>query len=489
MRIGGNAFDNEKKSMKHVPATALGQKQLGVKRRARECIDRSRAALHAFRNATQEEVDDAVTGLAWALYKPERARELAEVAVCDTGLGNVADKITKNQRKTFGTLRDLSRVKSVGVIEEDKARGITRYAKPVGVVAAICPSTNPAATAANKAMMAIKGRNSIILCPSPTAWRTTDRLVTYMRAELQKVGAPADLVQLAPRPVSISLVEAIMATADLVVATGAQHHVKNAYRSGTPAIGVGVGNVPVIIDKSADLNDAAQKIYTSKSFDNGSSCSAENALIIHDEVYDEAVAALIAVGGYCTTREEKDAIRATLWTDGKLDRDLLAKDPDLFASQLGLCKKSQGSKFFMVEEDWVATPFAKEKLSLLLTLYRAANFNSALTIAEEILRIEGKGHSCGIHTQDLEHASRVASELDVARVLVNQAHAIGSGGAFNNGLNFTLSMGCGTWAGNIVSENLNYRHFLNITHLSTLVPEDKPSEGSLFGGYQRRYGA
>jgi sulfoacetaldehyde dehydrogenase len=474
--------------MEQVMVAQALRKKPGVEWVAKDCIDRARDAQEAFRNASQEQVDEAVTGLAWALYRPDRAQELAELAVADTGLGNVANKIVKNQRKTFGTLRDLMRVKSVGVIEEDRARRIVKYAKPVGVVAAICPSTNPAATPVNKAMMAIKGRNAIIICPSPRAWQTTESVVNYMRAELEKTGAPAGLVQLAPQPVNIVLVEAIMAAADLVIATGAQHHVRSAYSSGTPAIGVGVGNVPVIIDKSADLADAAQKICASKTFDNGSSCSAENALIILDEVYEEALAALSSEGGYRVTEEEKEVIRESLWIDGELSRDFIAKDPSLFAKRIGLSADAGSARFFMVEDETVEAPFAGEKLSVLLTLYRAADFDAALALARDVLDFQGKGHSCGIHTKDPALASRLAAELDVGRVLANQAHAFGNGGAFNNGLNFTLSMGCGTWAGNSISENLNWRHFINVTHLVTTTPEDKPEEAELFGTYWAKYG-
>ena len=224
-----------------------------------ELVRRARRAMEAFADADQARTDEAVVALAWALYKPEHARELAELAVADTGLGNVPDKVTKKQRKTFGTLRDLLRVKSVGVIEEDPTRGIVKYAKPVGVVAAVTPSTNPGATPVNKAMMAVKGRNAIVIAASPAGLRTTARTVELMRAELAKVGAPPDLVQILPPPASKDMTDALMQAADLVVATGSQDNVRRAYASGTPAIGVGTGNVPVIVDETADLDDAAQE--------------------------------------------------------------------------------------------------------------------------------------------------------------------------------------------------------------------------------------
>ena len=457
---------------------------------ANDLIRRARAAMDAFEDATQARVDEAVTAIAWSLYKPEHAEALARMAVEDTGIGNAPDKVIKNQRKTFGTLRDLMRVKSVGIIEELPELGLVKYAKPVGVVGAVTPSTNPAATPVNKAMMALKGRNAIVIAPSPAGLATTTRTVELMRAELRKIGAPADLVQVLPPPVDKPLTNALMAACDLVVVTGSQNNVRNAYRSGTPAIGVGAGNVPVIIDSSANLDEAAAKICRSKCFDNATSCSSENSVIIVDDVYDDAVAALERAGGYLAGRGEKDAIRDTLWVNGKLNRRVIAKDATVFADECGLGGNARASKFFMVEETGVGRgyPFSDEKLALVLTVYRARSFDHAVDKVRAIMEFKGKGHSVGIHTQEMTHARRLAEELDTARVLVNMAHTFGNGGGFDSGLNFTLSMGCGTWQGNSISENLNYRHFLNITHLAVPIPEDRPSEVALFGAYWEKFG-
>ncbi len=455
-----------------------------------DLVIRGRAAMAAFADADQARVDEAVTALAWSIYKPEHARELAELAVRDTGLGNVADKVIKNQRKTFGTLRDLMRVRTVGIIDADPARGIVRYAKPVGVVGAVTPSTNPAATPVNKTMMALKGRNATIVVPSPAGLQTTTRTVALMREALERVGAPADLVQVLPAPVDKALTSALMTGCDLVVVTGSQDNVRRAYSSGTPAIGVGAGNVPVIIDASADLAGAAEKITASKTFDNATSCSSENSVIILDQVYNAALEALQAAGGYLASAEEKAAIQSTLWVDGRLNRKVIAKDAAVLADLAGLPASARSARYFLVEETGVGrdSPFSDEKLALVLTVYRAADLDAAIARTTEILEFKGKGHSCGIHTGDPASARRVAEELDVVRVLVNQAHTFGTGGGFNCGLNFTLSMGCGTWQGNSISENLGYQHFINITHLSTVIPEDKPSEEALFGAYWARHG-
>ncbi len=460
----------------------------------REQIDvlvaRARAAMRAFVDADQRRVDEAVTALAWSVYKPEHAKELAELAVRDTGMGNVPDKITKNQRKTFGTLRDLLRARTVGVIERLPALGLVKYAKPVGVVAALTPSTNPSATPVNKAMMAVKGRNAIIVSASPGGQTTTERTVTLMREALERIGAPADLVQSLPAPATRALTNALMEACDLVVVTGSQNNVRAAYRSGTPAIGVGAGNVPVIVDETADLAEAAQKICASKTFDNATSCSSENAIVVLDAVYDETLRALASVGGYLVEASEKETLARSLWVDGALNRKLIAKDAATFASEAGLSERARDAKFFLVEESGTGPdyPFSDEKLSLVLTVYRAADFDEALATVRDILEFKGRGHSCGIHTTNEDRAQRLAEELDVARVLVNMPHTFGNGGGFDSGLNFTLSMGCGTWQGNSISENLNYRHFINVTHLATTIPEDKPSETDLFGVYWDRYG-
>ncbi len=453
-------------------------------------ISHARAAMEEFSGASQARLDEAVTALAWSLYKPETAKALAEQAVEITGLGNVTSKITKNQRKTFGTLRDLLRVKSTGIIEELPEKGLVKYAKPVGVVAAVSPSTNPSATPVNKAMMAIKGGNAVIIAPSPLAWPVTNATVEAMRAELAKIGAPEDLVQILSQPVTREDTTRLMEAADLVIVTGSQNNVRRAYSSGKPAIGVGAGNVPVIIDTTADLDDAAEKICASKIFDNSTSCSSENSLIIPDEIYDGAIAALKRTGGYMASSDEGKRIISLLWQDGKLNRHIIAKDASVLAEIFELGDDAGSAKFFMVEETGIGDdyPLSDEKLSLVLTIYRASDFADAKRIGAEILEHLGKGHSIGIHTRNMDHARELAEDIDVVRVLVNQAHTFGNGGGFNNGLPFTLSMGCGTWQGNSITDNLNYTCFLNITHLVTTIPEDKPAEEELFGGHWEKYG-
>jgi len=455
-----------------------------------ELVRRGRAAQAIFEAFDQTRVDAVVAAVAWAIYEPNRALSLATTAVRDTGLGRLEDKVTKNQRKTIGTLRDLTGAPSVGVICEDAERGITEYAKPVGVVAAVCPSTNPAATPANKTMMALKGRNAVILSPSPKGASTLAELVGYIHAELDKVGAPRDLVQFLAKPTKLHTYE-LMRQCDLSVVTGSQKNVRAAYSSGKPAIGVGVGNAPVIVDASADVAGAAAKIKASKTFDYATSCSSENSLHVHEDVYDATIAALESEGGYLLSPQEKRSFQSVMWVDGKLNPKIIAQPPATIALLAGLSDvRAQQAEFFMVEEDGVGpqSPFSGEKLSVVLSVYRFSDLDRALDRIQDILDFQGAGHSCGIHTADEERARHVAERLRVARVLVNQAHCFGTGGGIDNGLGFTLSMGAGTWAGNSISDNLSYRNFLNITRLARVIPPRMPTADELFGSYFATYG-
>ncbi|WP_205738576.1 acylating sulfoacetaldehyde dehydrogenase [Billgrantia endophytica] len=454
-------------------------------------VARARMAQAEYEHYGQRQVDEVVTAVAWALVQPERNRQLSELAVETTGLGNVEDKITKNRRKTMGLLRDLEQAKSVGVIRELPELGLVEIARPVGVVGAVVPSTNPAATPANKTINALKGRNAIILAPSPKGQAACTLLLEFMHAELDRVGAPRDLVQQLPIPVSKATTYELMNQVDLVVVTGSQNNVRSAYSSGTPAVGVGAGNVPVIIDESAELDDAARKITASKTFDNATSCSSENSLVILDAVYESAIAALERSGGVMLTAAEKQQLEAAMWEDGSLSRHIIARAAPDIARRAGLTRSElQSASFFMVEEQHVGKeyPFSGEKLSPVLAIYRARDFEAAFEQTRCLLDHQGKGHSCGIHTRNEANIRRLGLEMPVCRVIVNQAHAFANGGNFDNGLPFSLSMGCGTWGQNSISDNMNYRHYLNITRIARTIPPSEPTMDDLFGAYLQKHG-
>jgi sulfoacetaldehyde dehydrogenase len=456
-----------------------------------ELIRRARAAQRTYERCSQWQVDDAVLATGWAIMRPESNRVLAELAVRDTGLGNVEDKIQKNYRKTLGLLRDLKDVRTVGVIAEYPERGLVEIARPVGVVAAITPSTNPAATPANKIINALKGRNAVIVAPSPKGLSTCATLVDYIHTELKRVGVPQDLVQYLPAPVTKEATLELMRQADLVVATGSQNNVRTAYTSGTPAFGVGAGNVASIIDISANLAEAAQAIASSKTFDNATSCSSENSVVILDGVYDRALAELTKAGGVLLDPEEKRQLQQAMWPGGKLSPAVTAQSAPMIAALGGLTRQSlSGARFLMVAETGIGPdhPYSGEKLSPVLTVYRARDFHHACEIVANIYAYQGAGHSVGIHTTDDQHIMHLGLELPVSRVIVNQAHCFATGGSFDNGLPFSLSMGCGTWGRNNFSDNLNYRHYLNITRVVRKIPPRMPTEQEIFGEYLKKYG-
>ncbi len=463
-----------------------------ARRLVADLVDRARTAQSQIARYDQAETDLLVAAAGWAIMEPSRNRRLAEIAVADTGLGNVADKILKNHRKTLGLLRDLKGAKSVGVIRDDPATGITEIARPAGVVCAITPSTNPGATPANKIINALKGRNAVIVAPSPKGSSTCALLLAFVHAELDKVGAPRDLVQMLPAPVTKETTQELMRQADLVVATGSQANIRAAYASGTPAFGVGAGNVASIITTTADLDDAARKISRSKTFDNATSCSSENSVVIEATVFDDALAALTAAGGRLLIPEEAARLQAAMWPDGKLSATLTAKSAHVLAAAAGLSRPEVLSgSFLMVAETGVGKshPFSGEKLAPVLAVYRAGDFDDAIGIVQRIYAYQGAGHSVGLHSSEPGHAARLAEELPVSRVIVNQAHCIATGGSFDNGLPFSLSMGCGTWGRNSFSDNMTFRHYLNITRIARPIPERVPTVEDVLGDYLARYGA
>ena len=457
-----------------------------------ELIARARAAQAAIVHYSQAQLDELVTAAGWAIMEPARNKMLAEIAVRDTGLGNVADKINKNHRKTLGLLRDLKGAISTGVFAELPELGVIEIARPVGVVAAVVPSTNPGATPANNIINALKCGNAVILSPSPKGYSTAAKLLEFIHAEFARIGAPADLVQTLPHPVTKESSKELMRQADLVVITGSQANVRAGYSSGTPALGVGAGNVAVIVDESADCEDAARKIMLSKIFDNATSCSSENSVIIHAAVYERMLKALTAAGGALLTAAEKDALQLAMFPGGKLSPAVTAQSVKKICAVAGLTRAELvDAKCLMVEESGTgkSAPFSGEKLSPVMAIYNARDFDHAFDTLRAIYDYQGNGHSCGIHTKNNEQIQRLGLEMTVCRVIVNQAHAIANGGSFDNGLPFSLTMGCGTWGGNSFSENLNYRHFMNTTRIVRTIPPREPSVEEIFGSYRKKYGA
>lgn len=452
-----------------------------------DVMARARAAQRAYEaSGSQERYDRTAEAVAWAIMEPARNHALAELSVATTGIGNVPDKITKNHRKTLGLMRDIAEAKTFGVIRDDPATGITEIARPIGVIGAVVPSTNPGATPANNIINALKCGNAIVLSPSPKGVPTCERLLEHIHAEFIKIGANPDLVQMVPAPGSKGKTQRMLELSDLVVVTGSQDNVRRAYTCGTPAIGVGAGNVTVIVDETANLAAAAAKIAASKTFDNATSCSSENAVVVVDAVYDAFVAALAREGGALVPEADSADLVARLWPDGHLNRAVIAQDAPRMIEALGLSGKvPQATRFVAVETRGIGPehPLSGEKLSLVLALYRASDFTDATSIVARILNHQGAGHSVGLHSADDTRARHLAATLPTCRVIVNQAHCFATGGAFNNGMPFSLSMGCGSWGGNSIDDNLNWRHFLQTTKIVREIPPREPTLDEIFSAY------
>ena len=449
---------------------------------------KAKKAQSIFENFNQNQVDEIVTAVAWAICKPSNNEKISNLAVDITGLGNANDKILKNRRKTLGLLRDLKEIKTVGIINEDKEKGIIEIAKPVGVVAAVTPSTNPAATPINNIINALKTRNSIIVSPSPAGSKVFIDLLVLINIELNKVGAPKNLIQTFDCDVTKELTNELMENVDLVIVTGSLNNVKKAAKSGSKAIGVGQGNVTSIVDETADLEDAFKKIKMSKTFDNATSCSSENNLILIEDIYEKSINLLSKENAVLLNKNQKEILQKNLWLDGKLNRKIIAKSAKFISNELNL-NVSEDAQILMVEEHGVGAdyPFSGEKLSPVLTVYKVKNFNEAKDLAKKILNYQGIGHSVGIHTKKNERIIELGLDLPVCRVIVNQAHTFATGGSFTNGLPFSLSMGCGTWQKNTIDNNLNYKHFLNITKVSYLIPGQEPNLKDYFKEYCEKY--
>ena len=437
-------------------------------------------------NGSQELFDLACQAVGWALMQPENNSELSKLAVSETGLGNVNDKIQKNHNKTLGLLRDIKNIKSFGHIYDDNLKGISLYFRPKGVVAAIVPSTNPLATPTNNIINALKTGNSIIIAPSPKGAGPFAVLLKHIRKNLADVGINPDLVQMVTTPPSKSKTQRLMELADLLVVTGSQNNVRAGYSSGTPALGVGQGNVVTILDETADVTDAAEKIAKSKTFDNATSCSSENSVIVVRSKYKEALVALEQAGGLILDEIETQRVVNLHWQNGRMNTALLAKDINVIIDKTKLAHRSDKNTRFLILPTQEAGPDAivsGEKMSQFLTLYLAEDFDHALKLAIKIQNYQGAGHSLGLHSKNDERAHQMAMSAKTCRVIVNQAHCFATGGFFNNGLPFSLSMGCGSWGGNSIDENLNWEHFINKVKIVRVIEEDKPNLEDLFGDY------
>jgi sulfoacetaldehyde dehydrogenase len=454
-----------------------------------QLLQRARSAQKVVEFWTQEQVDEMILSVGWESYKLETAQKVARMAVDETGLGIYEDKVFKHQKKTLGVLRDLQGVKTVGVIERIPEKGIVKIAKPVGVIGAITPMTNSSSTMPCNGLPALAARNAIIFAPHPRAKKTCAAIVAEMRKGLKKVGAPEDLVLCIEEP-TLELSQELMSKVDLVLATGGQGVVKTAYSSGKPAYGVGAGNATIIVDESADLPVTAAKICKGKIFDNATSCSAENNIIIHEDIFDTLLEELKKTGGYLVTGEERARLKASMWPDGQhLNGNLVCKSVKLIAETAGI-NVPEGTKFIMVLGEHIGPEdmFSAEKLSPILTLWKYKDFSKAVQMVIDITTFNGFGHSCGIHSVNEDHIMELAHKAKVSRMMVRQPQSVGNSGDWENGMPFTMSLGCGTWGGNITTENITVKHMMNVTWVSYPIPVSIPNADELFAPHFAKYG-
>jgi sulfoacetaldehyde dehydrogenase len=446
-------------------------------------MERSRKAQEQIADYTQDQVNELIRAMVYCVAREDRAEEIAQFTINETQLGSYEGKYLKIHRKTRATLMDILDDKSVGIIEEDPERNIIIIAKPVGVIGALSPSTNPEATPVIKAISAIKGRNSIIIAPHPRAKLTNKKICDYMREAIELCGAPADLVLSIDTP-SLELTNELMRQCDRVLATGGGAMVNAAYSSGTPALGVGVGNACITVDESANLDEAAEKIRISKTLDLAASCSSDNSVLVVESVYDELLTRLKTEGGYVVNEEEKKKLQDLLWIDGALNPAIVAQPAYKIAGMAGV-ELPEGVQFMIVPETGTGPdyPFCGEKLSVIMTLYKVKDIDDAIRVTNEIQAYQGQGHSCGIYSYTDENILKFANSTKTSRVMVNQPQAASNSGNLWNGMRQTFSLGCGSWGGNATNHNITWRDLINETWVSKPLPELKqlPSDEELFG--------
>ena len=445
-----------------------------------EYIQRARDAQAVLESYTQSQVDHLVMAIAKTVY--DNAEYLAELAIAETGMGVLADKIAKNKGKASVIWNSLKDKKSVGIIERDEEAGIVKVAKPMGVVAAITPMTNPTVTPMSNAMFAVKGRNAIIITPHHKSIRSSTETVNMINSELAKLGAPENLIQILDQQSRVNT-RTLISSADVVIATGGAGMVTAAYSSGKPALGVGAGNVQCIIDRDVNFAEAVPKIIAGRIFDNGIICSGEQSAIVPADKYEEILDEFRKNGAYVVTaREEKEAFRNAIFTEGAINRHAVGQSVQTIAGMAGV-EVPADCKVIIIEAEGVGEEevLAKEKMCPVLAIFPYDDFNEAVEIAKANLELEGKGHSAAIHSNNRANIEYAAEQISVSRFVINQTCATSAGGSFFNGLAPTNTLGCGSWGHNSISENLDYKHLINVSRIAYFRPKNPvPTQDQLW---------
>lgn len=447
-------------------------------------FEKARIAEKIIENYSQERVDRMVRAVAWAVGNPKDFDRFCKMGVEESGSGDYHGRYGK-RHKILGVLRDALREKSVGVIEVNPAKGIVKYGKPAGLIASLIPMTNPELTPIVTAIYALKARDVVVFSPHPRTKKTTFEVVEKMRQALKAIGEPEDFLQCVT-DVNMAIVADIMSRADLIMATGGLAMSKAAHSSGKPAYCSGAGNATMIFDETTDPVEAARNTRISKTSDFGSGCSADGNLVISDKVYDAMLEQLQKEGGYLANDEQRAALKKAMWDDeGHRIVDTVAVSPQKLAKAAGF-EIPEDRKFIMVIGEGIGKEykFSGEKLTTLLAIYKyEGEFENALKVMDEIYKVAGRGHSCGIYSFNDEHINALALRAPVTRVMVRQPQSKANAGSAENGMAMTSSMGCGTWGGNQVSENIALKHYMNYTWVAKPILKDQPAEDVLFGEF------
>jgi len=435
-----------------------------------ELMTRARAAQAIFeRDFNQAQVDAVVREIGKTVY--DHAEELAKMAVEETRMGVYEDKVAKNRGKAKGVWYDLKGKQSMGVVSVDPVTDLITVLKPVGVVAAITPTTNPIVTPMSKSMFAVKGKNAIIVAPHPRSKKCSAYTIELINKAIAKFNVPEGLIQCITEP-SIELTQELMRSCDVVLATGGMAMVKSAYSSGKPSYGVGAGNVQVIMDRGIDFDKAAATIIQGRIFDNGIICSGEQSFIYPKDCKEEIFNAFKKHGAYVVPASERNAVVGAIFEDGHIAGDVVGQSTQFLAKKAGITIP-EGTRVIVIESIGygAADEISKEKMCPVLAAFPYDKFEEAITIAKTNLQLEGNGHSAGIHSNDEEHIRQVGESLTVSRVVVNAPVSTTAGGAMASGLACTNTLGCGSWGNNTLSENLTYKHLLNTTRVARLSPK------------------
>lgn len=446
-----------------------------------ELVFKARIAQATYDSFSQEQMDAIVKGIGKYVY--DNAEMLARMAVDETGIGVYEDKILKNKGKARVIWNNLKDKKSRGIIKEDPNANLVFIAKPMGVVGAVTPVTNPIVTPMCNAMFALKTGNAVIFAPHPKAENCTQHLTDAFMRVVKANGGPDNLVQMI-RNGSVETTQELMKDVDVVVATGGGAMVRSAYSSGKPSYGVGAGNVPVIIDRDVDIKDAAEKIVTGAAFDNGIICSHEQFVLTPEEHYDETIESFLATGKvwFTADKEQVQKLRDIVLPHGHLNKDVVGKSAQDIAARAGI-EIPQTARIILLPAEGAGTAdvLAREKLCPVVAILPYKTFEEAVAHAKANLLVEGAGHSAALHSNNEANIRYTGLELPVSRLVVNQPAAITAGGSLTNGFAPTTTLGCGSWGGNSISENLDYKHLMNVSRIGKVITNKKvPTDAEIW---------